>query len=83
LLDIYGVDEGTSKPGDMVLEVFNISTNIRGLLRKDEQVMVFLRFLELIKTVTWQKQNCLLRPWLMYSKSANPKLISFCLYILS
>jgi hypothetical protein len=41
LLEIYGVDEGTSMPVDLVLEAFNLSTNIRGLLRKDEQVMVF------------------------------------------
>ncbi|WP_339735990.1 ATP-binding cassette domain-containing protein [uncultured Sunxiuqinia sp.] len=49
LLDLYGVDGSPAIPLDMVQEARNISTNIRGWLRKEEQIMVFLRFLELVK----------------------------------
>ena len=49
LLDFYGVNGKPAILVDMVQEANNISTNIRGWLRKDEQIMVFLRFLELVK----------------------------------
>ncbi len=49
LLDLYGVNGKPAIPVDMAQEAYNISSNIRGWLRKDEQIMVFLRFLELVK----------------------------------
>jgi len=50
LLDLYGVEGEPAFPFDMVQQAHKISTNIRSLLRKDEQIMVFLRFLELVKS---------------------------------
>jgi hypothetical protein len=49
LLEIYGIDGEPAFPVDMVQEATKISTNIRGLLNKEEQVMVLIRFLELVK----------------------------------
>ncbi len=50
LLDLYSADGKPAIHVDMAQETHNISTNIRSWLRKDEQVMVFLRFLELVKS---------------------------------
>ena len=49
LLDFYGIDGEPAFPVDMVQEAYKISTNIKSRLRKDEQIMVFMRFLELVK----------------------------------
>ncbi len=59
LLDIYGVDGEPSIPVDMVQQAYNVSSNIKSLLTKDEQVLVFLRFLELIKTGNQSKAQVL------------------------
>jgi len=50
LLDLYGVGGEPALPMDMIAQARNISTNIRNRLQKDEQIMVFLRFLELAKS---------------------------------
>lgn len=49
LLDFYQPEDGTASHIDMEDQIRIISTNIKGRLRKNEQVMVFLRFLELAK----------------------------------
>jgi ABC transport system ATP-binding/permease protein len=50
LLDLYGVDGEPAFPMDMFLQAQKISSHIRSRLQKDEQIMVFLRFLELAKS---------------------------------
>lgn len=60
LLDLYMAEGEKAMPDEMVLEAFKISTNLKGLLRKDEQVMVFLRFLELIKDGNQSKAKLLI-----------------------
>ncbi|TNF44255.1 MAG: ATP-binding cassette domain-containing protein [Bacteroidetes bacterium] len=59
LLDLYSADGKPAINIDMATEAHNISTNIRSLLKKDEQVMVFLRFLELVKTGNQSKAQVL------------------------
>ncbi len=59
LLDFYGVDGEPAFPVDMAQQAYNISTNIRSRLRKNEQIMVFLRFLELIKNGNLSKAELL------------------------
>jgi ABC transport system ATP-binding/permease protein len=59
LLDIYGVEGKPAFAVDMVQEAHNVSTNIRSWLRKDEQIMVYLRFLELIKSGNQSKAELL------------------------
>ncbi|HOO84772.1 MAG TPA: ATP-binding cassette domain-containing protein [Prolixibacteraceae bacterium] len=49
LLDLYGVGGEAAFPIDFVQQAEKISTNIKGRLAKSEQVMVFVRFLELSK----------------------------------
>lgn len=81
LLEIYGVDEEHAMPGDMVLEAFNISTNIRGLLRKDEQVMVFLRFLELVKNGNQAKAKILIETLANVFEISKPEVDKFIAFI--
>ena len=50
LLNLYGVGGKSAITFDMAQEAYNVSTNIRSWLKKDEQVMVFMRFLELVKS---------------------------------
>ncbi|MGE5395768.1 MAG: ATP-binding cassette domain-containing protein, partial [Candidatus Saccharibacteria bacterium] len=59
LLDIYGIEGEPAFPVDMVAEASKISTNIRSLLGKDEQVMVLIRFLELVKNGNQSKAKLL------------------------
>ncbi|MFZ5431566.1 MAG: ATP-binding cassette domain-containing protein [Bacteroidota bacterium] len=59
LLDLYDTEGEQATPDEMVLEAFKISTNLKSLLRKEEQVMVFLRFLELIKDGNQSKARLL------------------------
>lgn len=49
LLDLYGAEGDIPFPMDMIVQAETISTNIKNRLRKDEQILVFLRFLELAK----------------------------------
>lgn len=60
LLEIYGVNGKPAISVDMVEEVYNVSTNIKSRLKKDEQVMVFIRFLELVKSGNLSKARVLL-----------------------
>ncbi|HET6555806.1 MAG TPA: ATP-binding cassette domain-containing protein [Prolixibacteraceae bacterium] len=59
LLDIYGIEGEPAFPVDMVQEAFKISTNIRSWLKKEEQVMVLIRFLELVKSGNQSKAKVL------------------------
>ncbi|MGE5429283.1 MAG: ATP-binding cassette domain-containing protein, partial [Methylococcaceae bacterium] len=61
LLDIYGIDPESSGafPVDMIEEATKISTNIRSWLKKEEQVMVLIRLLELVKTGNQSKAKVL------------------------
>lgn len=59
LLDIYGIEGEPAFPVDMIQEATKISTNIRSWLRKDEQVMVLIRFLELVKNGNQSKAQVL------------------------
>ena len=49
LLDFYHPDDRSVPAIDMEVQIRIISTNIKSRLRKSEQVMVFLRFLELAR----------------------------------
>ena len=59
LLDLYGIDGAPAFPVDLVEQAYKISTNIRSWLRKDEQVMVLIRFLELVKSGNQSKAKLL------------------------
>ena len=50
LLDLYGIDGESAFPIDMNQQAENIANNIKGRLHRQEQVMVFLRFMELART---------------------------------
>ena len=50
LLDLYGIDGEPILPVDMNQQAENIANNIKGRLQRQEQVMVFLRFMELAQT---------------------------------
>jgi ABC transport system ATP-binding/permease protein len=83
LLDIYGVDGEPAFPVDMVQEAYKISTNIRSWLKKDEQIMVFLRFLELVKSGNQSKAEVLfetLANVFEISKTEFDKFIAFIFY---
>jgi ABC transport system ATP-binding/permease protein len=83
LLDLYGVNGEPVIAVDMVQEAYNISTNIRGWLKKDEQIMVFLRFLELVKNGNLLKAKILfetLAEVFEISKSEVTKFFAFIFY---
>jgi ABC transport system ATP-binding/permease protein len=83
LLDLYGVEGESAFPFDMVGQAHKISTNIRSLLGKDEQVMVFLRFLELVKSGNQTKAKELidtLADVFEISKTEVDKFIAFIIY---
>lgn len=60
LLDIYGLDGEPTIPIDLIEQTHIVSTNIKSLLQKDEQVRVFMRFLELIKGGNQKKAEVLI-----------------------
>ncbi len=83
LLDIYGVDGKPAIPVNMVQQAYDVSTNIKGSLRKDEQVMVFIRFLELVKSGNQSKAEILidaLAEVFEISKAEVDKFITFIFY---
>ena len=49
LLEFYGIEGDSPFSGDLNEQALGISTRIKGRLEKNEQIMVFLRFLELAK----------------------------------
>lgn len=59
LLDLYGVGGEAAFPIDMHKQAENISNNIKGRLEKGEQVMVFIRFLELAQSGNFKKAESL------------------------
>lgn len=83
LLDLYSVDGKPVIPVDMAREAYNISTNIRSWLRKDEQVMVLIRFLELVKSGNQSKAKVVfetLANVFEISKTELDKFIAFIYY---
>jgi ABC-type multidrug transport system ATPase subunit len=50
LIGFYGVDDEDESPFDMILQAETICNNIKGRLHRAEQIMLFLRFLELAKS---------------------------------
>ncbi len=83
LLDFYGVGGEPAFPVDMVQEAFKISTNIKSRLRKDEQIMVFMRFLELVKNGNVSNASVLfetLAGVFEISKTELEKFIAFTFY---
>ncbi len=50
LLDLYGTDGEQLIPVDLNQQARTVSSNIKSRLQKNEQIMVFLRFLELAKS---------------------------------
>lgn len=59
LLDLYGVGGEDALQIDFVQQAEKISNNIKGRLTKSEQVMVFVRFLELAKNGNISKAEML------------------------
>jgi ABC-type multidrug transport system ATPase subunit len=59
LLDLYGVEGEPAFPMDMIQQAQKISSHIRSRLQKNEQIMVFLRFLELVKSGNTTKAESL------------------------
>ena len=49
LIDFYGIDEPGEPQFDMIHQAETICNNIRGRLHRTEQIMLFLRFLELAR----------------------------------
>ena len=83
LLDFYGIDGEPAFPIDMVQEAFKISTNIKSRLKKEEQIMVFMRFLELVKNGNVANTKELfetLADVFEISKTELEKFISFTFY---
>lgn len=83
LLDLYGIDGNPSVSVDMAEEVYKVSSNIKSWLKKDEQVMVFLRFLELVKSGNLSKAELLfetLANVFEISKSEMNKFFAFIFY---
>ncbi|HSO85273.1 MAG TPA: ATP-binding cassette domain-containing protein, partial [Draconibacterium sp.] len=83
LLELYLADGKPAVDVDMAKEAYNISTNIRSWLRKDEQVMVFLRFLELVKSGNQSKAKVVyetLAEVFEISKTEVEKFIAFIYY---
>lgn len=83
LLDLYGVDGSPVLPVDMHEQAYSVSTNIRSWLKKDEQIMVFLRFLELVKSGNLQKAQGLfdtLAEVFEIGKTEIDKFFSFIFY---
>ncbi|MBC8005396.1 MAG: ATP-binding cassette domain-containing protein, partial [Verrucomicrobia bacterium] len=83
LIEIYGIDGEPAFPVDMIEEATKISTNIRSWLRKDEQVMVFIRFLELVRNGNQSKAQVLIETLanvFEISKSEVEKFVAFIYY---
>ncbi|HKL31980.1 MAG TPA: ATP-binding cassette domain-containing protein, partial [Tangfeifania sp.] len=83
LLEIYGVDGEPAISIDMAEEAYKVSTNIKSWLKKDEQVMVFLRFLELVKSGNLSKAKVLLETLadvFEISKTEVDKFLAFIYY---
>jgi ABC transport system ATP-binding/permease protein len=54
LIDFYEIDETGEPAFDMIRQAETICTNIKGRLHRAEQIMIFLRFLEMAR---WNAEN--------------------------
>jgi ABC transport system ATP-binding/permease protein len=59
LLELYGVDGELAFAINMNQQAQKISANIKSRVQKDEQIMIFLRFLELAKSGNTEKAKCI------------------------
>ncbi|MGM0622190.1 MAG: hypothetical protein ACQETJ_14145, partial [Bacteroidota bacterium] len=81
LLDLYGLNGEPVIAVDMVQEANKISTNIRSWLKKDEQIMVFLRFLELVKSGNLSKASLLFETLAEVFEISKPEVDKFFAFI--
>jgi ABC transport system ATP-binding/permease protein len=81
LLDLYGVGSGEAFPIDMNQQARSISENVKTRLPKNEQVMVFLRFLELAKYGNTQKAESLFVTLAQVFEIDNGEYLKFCDFI--
>ena len=56
LIGFYGIDEAEEPMFDMIQQAESICLNIKGRLHRTEQIMLFLRFLELVRRDEDQKK---------------------------
>jgi ABC-type multidrug transport system ATPase subunit len=61
LIDLYGIDGEPQIPVDMNLQAKRIATNLKSRLHHTEQIMVFLRFLELSRSGDIEKGDNLIQ----------------------
>jgi len=61
LIDLYGIDGEPMIPVDMNLQAERIATNLKSRLHHTEQIMVFLRFLELSYSGDIEKGDSLIQ----------------------
>jgi ABC-type multidrug transport system ATPase subunit len=81
LLDLYGVEGEPILPLDMNQQAEKISTHIKSRLQKDEQIMVFLRFLELAKSGNFEKARNLFETLSKVFEISNKELEIFIDFI--
>lgn len=81
LLDLYGVGGEEAFPIDMNHQAYNISENLKTRLSKDEQVMVFLRFLELAKNGNTEKAETLFKTLAKVFEIDEKEHLKFCDFI--
>ena len=83
LLDLYGIDGQPAIYVNLAQQAYEVSTNIKSRLNRDEQIMVFLRFLELVKRGNRWKAEILIEALadvFEISKAEVDKFITFIFY---
>jgi len=81
LLEFYGAGEEAGLSFDLNVQIRKISTNIKSRLQKKEQVMVFLRFLELAKSGESEKADELFFTLSQVFEINQPELDKFISFI--
>jgi len=81
LLDFYGVSGEPAFPLDMEQEAEKISVHIRSRLQKEEQIMVFLRFLELARSGNPGKASFLIQALARVFEIGQAELEKFTTFI--
>ena len=83
LLDLYGIDGQPAIYVNLAQQAYEVSTNIKSRLNRDEQILVFLRFLELVKRGNRWKAEILIEALadvFEISKAEVDKFITFIFY---
>ncbi len=83
LLDLYGIDGEPVLPVDMYQQAGNIANNIKSRLHRQEQIMVFLRFMELSRTGQTEKAEELFRILASVFSISNDELQKYREFIFS